>query len=188
MEFFGIIGDRGSGKTNLLTAILHDQYANGKTIISNFHLSFPYTLMGFSDLIKLGPEIHRATIGMDELGRGADSYDFFLHDVRRITTLISEIRKRECIVWYTVQRWNLIAKRLRDQTDGFILCVDADQGHPPEKGRCQGLFNLTFINSDFHVVRRARFDGRPFWDMYDTEEIIWGYQEQPKKKKEGNVT
>lgn len=169
-EFIGILGDRGSGKTNLLTYFLYQAHLKGMPIIANYHLEFPATYMTFEQLTSLNTEISDAIIGMDELGEGADSYDFFASSPRKITKLISQIRKRRCTVYYTVQRFNLIMKRLREQTNGFILCEDLDIPHTPLQ--CNGVFRLTFLDQYYRKTGSGFFDGKPVRQLYNTEEII----------------
>lgn len=186
MDFVGIVGNRGSGKTNILTAYLKDYADDGVPVIANFKLNFPSISMSFEDLRKIvagDPERIRGTvIGLDELGRGADSYEFFKKDVKDITFLIQQIRKLHSKVFYTVQRFGTIAKRLRDQTDGFIMMNDPDadnftrpDGTLAQNHRevCTGIFRASYMNDDLHLIRSRLFDGRPYWNMYDTDEIIW---------------
>jgi hypothetical protein len=181
--FTGIIGDMGSGKTNLLTRYLKQASDAGGLVIANYHLKFRHRLMPFSELAKLGPEIENADIGMDELGVGADSYDFLSKDVRAITTLATQLRKRNCRVYYTVQRYSMIARRIRIQTPNFIVMDDPDKhnlirpdGTKASRHRevCTGRFIAQYMDDYMLPVGRPKvFDGRPYWGLYDTDEIIW---------------
>lgn len=176
MEFIAIIGDRGSGKTNLMTKLLHRHWIAGETIIANYTLNFPANLMSFSEIAKLGPEIRDSYIGLDELSEGADSYEFFAKNVMKITRLISQIRKRECRVYYTDQRFNKIAKRLRQQTDGFILMRDLDKGKLGHTfDNCESLFECTFVTDTLQVVKTRVFNGRDSQHLYNSKEIIVGF-------------
>lgn len=183
MEFIGIIGERGSGKTNIMTKYLHDAMRDGDKVISNYSLKFKHRIMSFEELRQLGPEIQDCVIGMDELGVGADSYDFFSKESRKITSLIAQIRKRHCRVYYTVQRFSMVARRLRLQTDGFIFMEDIDRGNmrtadglrvKTHREVCSGFFRAMYCNDDLEVMRTRIFDGHKYWGIYDTDEIIWG--------------
>lgn len=174
MEFIAILGDRGSGKSNLMTAFLKQAHDRGEKVIANYKLSFPYELKSFEDIAKMGKDIANSVIGLDELGVGADSYDFFMEGPRKITQFISQIRKRRCVVYYTDQRWNKIHKRLRDQTDGFIIMSDLDSPHPSTDFDCSGLFRSEFYDEDLEFIDMKLFEGKPYWKYYDTNEIIWG--------------
>ncbi|MBW8035459.1 MAG: hypothetical protein FVQ79_07465 [Planctomycetes bacterium] len=176
MEFVGIIGDRGSGKTNLMTKLLYLHHLSGENIIANYTLHFPANLMSFTEVAKLGPEIQSAYIGLDELSEGADSYEFFEKNVRRVTRLISQIRKRECRVYYTDQRLNKIAKRLRQQTDGFILMRDLDKGKAGHNfDNCESVFECTFLTDTLAVVKTVLFNGKDSQHLYNSKEIITGF-------------
>lgn len=182
MEFIAIVGDRGSGKTNLLTALMKHEFDTfGRRIVGNYQINFPSKFMTFDEVRKLPPEIRDSTIGLDELGLGADSYEFFSKANKEISELIFELRKLHAKAWYTVQRFNLIAKRLRDQTDGFILMEDLDRvnmvrsdGTPVATHRevCDGMFRATFYNGSFKFVVSRVFDGKPFWHLYNTDEKV----------------
>jgi len=176
MEFVAVIGDRGSGKSNLMSGLLYTHYCQGWKIIANYTLNFPAHLMSFTEIAKLGPEIQDAYIGLDELSEGADSYDFFAKNVRKINRLISQIRKRNCRVYYTDQRLHKIAKRLRSLTDGFILMEDLDrdkEGHNFEN--CASHFRATFLNDRLDTIKVLVFNGRPFQGLYNSKELIVGY-------------
>lgn len=186
MRFVAIIGDAGSGKTTLMTAILYQSWQSGSKVISNYHLTgIPHTLMAFSQLATLPPEITGSVIGMDELGKGADSYEFFSAQSQKLTTLVSQSRKRHCVVYFTVQRFNLIAKRLRQQVSGFILMDDLDATTPHcicsklpcrcrRKGyKCARQFKCTFVDQYKKVVNVTEFDGTPWGGYFDTDEIVW---------------
>lgn len=177
MEFTAIIGDRGAGKTCYLTSLLRRHHASGQTVVSNYHLNFPHVKMAFQDIRALPKELHRTVVGLDELAIGADSYDFFSKSTRELTTFVAEIRKRQCIVYFTTQRFSMIAKRLRLQTDGFIFMEDVDKNAPLKFGQihrdvCAGVFNIYWADSNLRIVNRKSFLGRNYWDMYDTDEII----------------
>lgn len=181
MEFIGIIGDRGSGKTNLMTKYLYDFSQEGYNVIANYSLHFRAKFMTFTEIRAMPEEIEDCIIGMDELGIGADSYDFFAKDVKEITNLIAQIRKLHCRVYYTVQRFNMIARRLRLQTDGFIFMEDTDRGNltfpdgtPAKTHRqvCKGLFRARYMTDNFEITKSRIFNGRPYWQLYNTDQRV----------------
>lgn len=196
-RFFGILGIYGSGKSNLLTAIGHEDWQeNEATIIANYHLKFPHIYLPFSDIKTLlkGESVPKNLIGatllLSELSTGADSYDFLSTGSRALAKLISQIRKAEMVCWYDDQRFGKIVKRLRDTTDGFVLMEDEDKNehrktvagkpetdwHPlinPDGRKCDGLFRRVFVDDRFEMVRKPDiWDGKPYRDLYSTHEII----------------
>lgn len=163
-EVIGIVGDRGAGKTCLMTALLYIDSQLGNKIICNYKVKFPAKYMSFKKVATLPKEIISATLGFDELGVGADSREFFKKRNADIGKLITQIRKRKCLLYYTVQRLNLIDKRIRQQTDLFFLM---------EKTEHEGIFTLTVIKANTgELVQKTNFDGSKVWDFYDTTELI----------------
>lgn len=165
----------GSGKTNFMTAILKINLDSGREVAANYFVRFKYRLTSFEELAQLPEDIVDLDIGIDELGTGADSYEFFSNTPKKLGLLVTQLRKRHCRVWYTVQRFSFITKRLRIMTDGFILCEDLDksENHLAPGFDCNSLFKLTFYNRDFKMVNSEIFDGRPYRDLYDTDEIVF---------------
>jgi hypothetical protein len=127
-------------------------------------------------------EIEGSIIGLDELGIGADSYDFFSKDTRAIVSLIAQIRKLHCVCYYTVQRFRQIARRLRLQTNGFIFMEDQDKGNmicpdgdiaKSHREVCRGLFTASYYDEEMVMVDEKTFNGRPYWGKYNTDTMIW---------------
>lgn len=191
--FNGIIGDVGSGKTNIMTRYLKRSADVGAPVISNYALiGIKHRLMSFNefrDLIMtknerlIRSQVEGAVVGWDELGVGADSYDFMSKDTRSMGEFIAQIRKLHITAFYTVQRFSMIVRRLRIMTGAFILMDDLDKhrmlgidGKRVKQHRdiCAGLFNATMVNDYLEPVGASRvFNGKPYWGMYDTDKIIW---------------
>lgn len=183
MEFIGILGDRGSGKTNLTTKYLYDAYLAGSRIVANYTLKFPHILMSFGEIRKVPQELQGAVIGLDELVKGADSYDFFTKDTRALTDMVADLRKMHATTYYNIQRFSMAARRLRILTDGLILMDDPDKykmtysdGRKAKIHRevCGGIFRTVYVDENGRIIRSKMFNGRPYWDKYNTDERIWG--------------
>jgi hypothetical protein len=182
MDFLAIIGDPGAGKTNMLVKYLYAEHVTHTKIISNLRtLKFPQTYMGFGDLLDAGDEIMDSYIGMDELGIGADSYDFLSKNNRGITKFVAQIRKFHCRCAYTVQRQRMISVRLRLLTDGYVSMTDPDKfnmfypdGRKAKMHRevCAGIFRAEYWDRDMRLLKTRLFNGRKYWPMYDTDERI----------------
>lgn len=176
MQFVGLIGDMGSGKTCFATSVLYRSHLMGRKVAANYALKFPFRLLSFKELATLPDDLFHYDIVSDELGIGADSYDFFDKQPKQIGKLITQLRKRHDRVYYTVQRFSMITKRLRIMTDGFILFEDVDRvlDHEEKGFVCGGLFRLRFYDNEFRLVKKPQiFDGKPYWNLYDTDEIVW---------------
>jgi len=171
-ELIGILADRRTGKTSLATYLLYDAHLRGIKVVANYHLNFPFTYMSFADIVKLMSdkavterrnELRGAYIGLDELSEGADSYEFWQKPAKQLSKLASQLGKLEARIFYTDQRWNKVAKRLRDQTDIFI-CL--------EKTGIKGVATYTVIDRELRVLANGGFDGRSIWHLYDHQEFI----------------
>ncbi len=182
IRFVGVIGDQGSGKTNYVCSQLYQAHLAGRPIVANFTLEFPFDLLPFNGLAALPETLQNAVIGMDELGRGADSYEFLEGQSKALGRLVTQLRKRNCIAYYTVQRFGLVAKRLRQQTSIFVLMHDLDahiphgdpnQPETAENYHCEGLFHIEFYTPELILLQKGTFDGRGTRHLYNTAEIIW---------------
>ena len=147
-----------------MTALLYLDYSLGHKIICNYKVNFDAKYMSFEKVATLPKELEGATLGFDELGIGADSRNFFSKRNNNLGKLIMQLRKRKCLMYYTVQRLNLIDKRIRQQTDQLILMEKT-----PQKGK----FLLRVIESNTSLlISKSIFNGDKIWDLYDTNEII----------------
>jgi len=158
------MGDRGAGKTCLLTFLLKLDYDRSRKIISNYHLQFDFNYMTLTDISELPDEVQNATIGLDELQVGADSRRALSKANLGITKLATQLRKRVCILYYTTQRFNLVDKRMRDQTD-YIITSEAT-------GK-EGIFKIKIMDRGTgDILKEKIFDGKPVFDLYDSWEIV----------------
>lgn len=186
MEFLAIVGDPGSGKTNMLVRYLVNEQKSDTPIISNLRsLNIPQTYMGFDALIRAAENeddrLEGAYVGTDELGIGADSYKFLSAKNEGLTTLNTQRRKFHLRWAYTVQRFSMITKRLRLLTDGFVSMTDPDRNIMHDRfGRkvkfhrdvCMGVFRADFFDRDMRLIKTRLFNGRRYWKYYNTDERI----------------
>lgn len=194
MEFLAIIGDPGSGKTNMLVKYLYSEYKSGTRIASNIStLKLPQLYMGFNDLViaaqqadspgspQRRQDFHDLYVATDELGIGADSYEFLSARNRGLASFNAQRRKFHIRWAYTVQRFSMITRRLRLMTDGFISMSDPDKnnmfysdGRRAKMHRevCRGVFRAEYFDRDMRLIKRRMFNGRKYWGLYDTDERI----------------
>lgn len=168
-EFIGILADRRTGKTNMLTAILYDEYQKGIPIVANYPIYFPHTHLSFFNLVKMmkndehAKKLQGAVIGLDELSEGADAYQFWTKESVELSKFVSQLGKLKARVIYTDQRLNKVAKRLRDQTDIFILLT---------KTGVKGIADFVVLDAHGNEISQGRFDGRSVWNKYDTWKLV----------------
>lgn len=192
-EIRAVLGDRGACKTLFTVWIMSQTVDQGGAIASNIHsLQLPQMYFKFTELVDIisagqGKQVFgHKVITIDEMGKGADSYDFFQKSPRKISELVFELRKYRSILYYTAQRFGTVAKRIREQTDVFYLLdaipVAAEWAHanPDEVNKLldgryvlKGRAHVRMCDSTgYRIMREFEFDGRAFYTLYDTYEVI----------------
>jgi len=170
MDFptFTVVGKKGAGKNLFATAWAHEYYKAGWTIIANYHLKkIPYRHMTLKDLALHYRDLGDSIIIMDECHVQNDAYNFFVKEVRSMDEFTSQLRKRRCILFMITQSFMKLATRLRNTTDYIIQCKNTDT---------VGVVDVSVFNRDVpeyeSLEKHFILDGRPFYDAYDTNEII----------------
>ena len=122
-----ILADRGEGKTLLATALAYTYHTvDNLKIIANYTLKgLPFTKMSAEQIAELADDPRDTThndsiVLLDEGHMGADAYEVFHKRTKGITTLATQLRKKRIHLFYTTQRFNTIAKRLRQMTNYII--------------------------------------------------------------------
>lgn len=163
----GILGQRGGGKTLLMTHLAYMDYEINKSlIVSNYHLNFDYKYMTLSELAELPDWLKDATVCLDEIQVGADSRSVFAKGNKSISTLATQLRKRNITLYYTTQLLGQVDKRLREQTDYIIITKPLDKNKP-------GWFRLEIYDkrTDF-ILGEKFFWGKETFQLYNTNEVI----------------
>lgn len=178
MKIIGIIGDRGSGKSALMTLLLNiDMNVHNRTIFSNYWLSFidDDHYITFSEMAKMPDYLRNCSIGMDEVHMWADARKFFSDKNADLAKLVTQIRKLGINLYYTTQRFRYSDTRLRDQTDYIIF----PEPIPPREVNgvwVENLFKFDIQDAKTGeiVVRSRVFDATTMFEekWYDTNEII----------------
>jgi hypothetical protein len=170
-----IVGNKGSGKTLFLTFIAeHAHYMENRKVFSNFDLTeIPYERFDYQMLAELPEHIENAVILMDETQMGADAYEFLSKQSKGITKLATQLRKRKLDLYMTTQRFSFISKRLRDLTD-FIFAMEVLRDQNQQIIRGMARVEIYDRNDPFREIpmKDFTFDGRPFFNHYNTNEII----------------
>lgn len=139
-------------------------------------------------LYMLDTSLVSGTIAMDEAGYFADSRQSGSIKNRLINACIRQLRHRSLNFFYTAFDFKRVDGRLRDETD--YLCECEDVAYKPwgrdnnvENGIVvvQRYFDLSGKMTGKRVnpyswdkipYRVRRFHARPYWECYDTREII----------------
>lgn len=170
-----IVGNKGSGKTLMMTYIgERAHFKENRKVYANYHLTeIPYQKFSYDDLLNLPEEMEHAIILMDEIQMGADAYEFLSNKSKAITTLATQLRKRDLELYMTTQRFTFISKRLRDLTDLiYTMTTYTDQNGNLVRGVAYvEQYDRNDPFSDI-PIKKFIFDGRNWFNHYDTTEVI----------------
>jgi len=185
-----IEGGLGSGKTCLLTKYAVESYLlQGRKVYSNYHLKrIPYTKLDIVDIYLNQPELKNVFIAGDELHTFMDCR---LSQKRRNiieSYFVLQTRKKNVDLYFTSQWLNLVDIRLIRFVDVVIrmhkIYITNEDGikmvHPY-------LFLAEFhdYREDFIPdVYTKIFDGRKWFDHYDTNEVIYPPDDYLRTEKE----
>ena len=163
-----ILGDRGWGKTVTMTMLAKKYHDEGLTIFSNYKLiGIPYQHIEFNDIVDFPEYLHDGIILLDEVHIGTDAYAFFTSRVKKITEFATQTRKLRLLMFYSTQVFTQPAKRLRDLTNYIIYC---------EPDEIKNWFILNIYDrskvSEDGYVKSIKYNAKPYYSMYDTNEII----------------
>ena len=161
----GIVGDKGAGKTLILAYLLYKDHLAGRSIISNFHLSFEHKQKSFKELSTLPKYLQNATVGYDEFHIAVDSRRSTSNSNISFTTFLTQLRKRDCILIYTTQLFSTMDKRVRDQTDIIVSPIENDG----EYFTYQVMDRVTG-----EIIKVLKLNMKPIMEakLYNTNEVI----------------
>jgi hypothetical protein len=185
------IGTLGSGKTlSMVRDLLTDSKERNRRIISNLVLSFSNNLISqkFFDSFSEGQsqELFDVDLDIDELHIFLDSRSSTFKGNKYLSYFILQTRKRGVELKGTTQFYNQIDKRLRKVCDYITKCdaflridnkmlpvtpVMASRGLTKEQSKVLWILNQTFTQ-DGKIVKKEIFRAEPFFDKYDTKQII----------------
>lgn len=171
-----VVGKKGSGKTAIMTYYGLEYFLEGYDIVSNYHLEIPHLEMSFSKLCTLPPEIDGKVILIDEGHIGMDSRTVFAKGNKELTKLVTQIRKRHCILLITTQFLRTIDKRAREQSDLLVYAL----------GRVRKDLNI--FKYDMRTMDDFKNNSTILWDateflklkLYNTDQIIEFGEENPE--------
>ena len=173
----GIAGAIGSGKTCLLTRYAYLSYRRGRHILSNYHLKFPHRY--FNDVADLFSDssLKNVFLAIDEMQILLDCRVSASKRNRLISYFILQTRKRNVDLYFTTQDIAMLDLRLLRHMDAYIKLrnVFVYDKHSSLVKKHPYLFFLRihdYRDSDNIVIKDFYFDGRKFFDLYDTSEII----------------
>ena len=172
----GIQGGLGAGKTILLVKYLIGDFYKGYTIFSNFKLdNIEYNKLNVEAMLENEQRevnLTNATLGIDELTVFADCRISASKMNRWISYMVLQSRKRSVDLYYTTQNFSMIDKRVLNHTHIQVIAQSLydNEGNIIPHFKKYSVIDMRDI-SNIHIERFI-LDIRPYYDFYDTDEII----------------
>ena len=171
----GLVGDKGSGKTLFLRALAQEFHNEKLNVYANFQIfGIDYTHINFTYLADLPDNLRDGVILLDEAQMGLDAYKWYDKQSTKLSKLFTQLRKRNLEIVYSTQRWPTVNYRVRDITD-YIFAFEA--GRDSEDHLIKGTSLISISNRSRATradpaYKQLIFDGRKYFGMYNTDEII----------------
>jgi len=171
----GFIGDMGSGKTLSMVRLAYSLHNKGYKIYSNFSLKFPFEYFTLPDIMNFA----EGDVNFTNTVFLIDEAHIFI-DARRsasaknlaLSYFILQTRKQNVWLFFTTQYYHQVDKRLRASTNAFVesnfKSYTNSLGHQDNK--CLNTWNI--VKSNKIITKKFIFNANPFFNLYDTNEII----------------
>lgn len=179
IDEFHALPVRGNGKTATMTYLLYSQYDNkGYKTYTNYPKKYSVfkKTEELADVILNDNDREIKAVGIDEIQVFYDSYSKTSKKSKYFDniTLIQQSRKKNLDVYYTVQRLKDLERKIRSQTDFFLLPI---KYHERTKKRCYidrcKRNDHAFIVYDVGTGRKvANFRVKDIVDLYDQFSVV----------------
>ena len=172
-----ITGGVGSGKTCYLVRCSLKAKDIGKAVICNFtFFNIPHKKMDLTDLYLNHPDLTNIFLAYDEFYTEMDCRVSGKVRNRLQSYLIAQTRKKDCDLYCTAQFNQFMDLRLIKFVDIWVECRNVWVVIEDKVKKHPYLFDLEvhdYRTDPFNPIDRAfRFDGRPYFNEYDTNELI----------------
>lgn len=174
-------GHLGSGKTLRIVMNAFSDYYNGRILLANFQLREPLkffevhldNILGLLD--QLNPDREYSLL-LDELHvEGADNRNFMSATNKNFSYFVSQLRKRNCNLYYVTQGAGWAEKRVRDLTDYIVRCrAVRDPRNQDQFTNCLGFIYNTFDTVEGRATKQfISIDlAKMFFKFYRTKDVI----------------
>jgi hypothetical protein len=174
MTCIAIIGKPRTGKTLFLTAVAYYDFKNGRTIYSNYTLSFDHKPYDINDLLSISTmemEISPKTVVMQEASKWFDARRSGRNENVLLSSFTGQSGKREIDIYYDDQFLTRIDRGLRDITDySFMSDCTYD---PFTKKPLMFSYEMYYGYFIYPMNRTIRFPVhymQRFFEMYNTRD------------------
>lgn len=167
-----VLGDTGDGKTVTLTALAYVYDRLGYKVYANFELKgIPYTPITFQDLIKFDGSIKDGVVLIDEGHVGLDALSFWSQLAKDINVFTTQRRKLKISMYISTQNFMSLTRRMRTLVNYVMECNFFEEEN--EAGDIIPVVRfITRDRNNFRKINTFYYNAKPFFDMYDTDEII----------------
>ena len=171
----GFIGDMGSGKTLSMVRLAYSLHLKGYTIYSNFKLFFPFEYFTLQDILSYAENSQNFTntvFLIDEAHIFMDSRRSASARNLALSYFILQTRKQNVWLFFTTQYYHQVEKRLRASTNAFVECSfkSFTNNYSQQSNVCLNMWNI--VKSNKITVKKFVFNANPFFQLYDTNEVI----------------
>lgn len=172
----GIEGGLGDGKTVLCTKYLLNDSLKGYTIFSNYNLfDINYNNLIVEEMLEneqRNVSLRNCTLGVDEITVFADCRVSGSIMNRLFSYFVLQSRKRSVDVYYTTQDFDMIDKRINRHTHIKIIAESIYDNNDKIIKHYKKYTIIDLRNKYRPRIERFILDIRPYYDYYDTDEII----------------
>lgn len=167
---------------------LSDALINRKTFVDGSDIKYKEASpLDWNLLYMLDDSIVEGTVAIDEMTYFADSRQSGSTKNRLINACIRQVRHRNLNVVYTALDMGMVDYRLRLETDLVIECEDMAYKPWGKENDVEGGITIlqryydlsgstTGYRTDYFNKKKQYkamlFHGRPYWECYDTREVI----------------
>jgi hypothetical protein len=164
-----ITGPIGGGKTCFQTRCLYREKMKrpNARIVTNYKLNnIKHEYIDAKELFEMKEQLKNTILGIDEMHIFMDCRDSLKFTNKMMTHFILQTRHLGVHMYFTTQDISQVDIRLRRMLDLLAYCT---------KSVYQDWFKIKLI--DYRDVLNIQtnefmFNGRPYYDLYDTTEII----------------
>lgn len=180
-EIILLVGDRGTAKTTFAVSLAFEYVQTGQNVFSNIEMyNIEYIPIKFKTLREFPEWLKDGIVIMDEMQMGADAYNFLSKAVKDITAMATQIRKRGLTFIYITQDIANVARRLRKQTD---FCYEFERINLDVSTNGIATIKIHKVKPSYELIQTKVFDGRPFFNYFNTKQSILDEEEEAKEKK-----
>jgi hypothetical protein len=169
----GVWGPKGAGKDALCAYLAFKGHRNGRLILSNTALRFPFKWVKRSDLVSRKAQLANCVLYLGEVQTFMDARMHATKGNIEASYLFMQSRKRNVTVLWNTQRLRQVEVRLKENTD-YLYEIQRENRQIPfgEPGFNPWAFvTVTDLDND-QIVQKFWFNITKAFPLYDSFQII----------------